>query len=108
MFNEQLIHVHLLLEINEVQNLIKQHKIMCRKKQQPRIKEDNRCLRWTKEEDQLLVDQIGIMGIQNYKQINIPSKSTQQVYFRIRYLSNVVLQNKELYLNKTDLDCFKL
>ncbi|CAL6050063.1 SANT/Myb_domain [Hexamita inflata] len=108
-YSQQLLQMHLLLEINELQVQIQQIKELMASK--CHIKKESvqkrRITRWTEEEDQLLIDQMHAAGTQNYKQIQIVTKSASQVYFRLRYLKNVFLQNKELYLNKTDLGKLK-
>ncbi|CAL6044025.1 SANT/Myb_domain [Hexamita inflata] len=107
-YSQQLLQMHLLLEINELQVQIQEIKELMTK---CHIKNESvqkrRITRWTEEEDQLLIDQMHAAGTQNYKQIQIVTKSASQVYFRLRYLKNVFLQNKELYLNKTDLGKLK-
>ncbi|CAL6078304.1 SANT/Myb_domain [Hexamita inflata] len=45
--------------------------------------------RWTRQEDELLSHAVKAIGKQNYAKLSkfIASKSSKQVYFRLRYLS---------------------
>ncbi|CAL6031739.1 SANT/Myb_domain [Hexamita inflata] len=68
--------------------------------------------RWTADEDQLLIQQLQIHGMK-VELFNIPTKSSNQVYFRLRYLKQVYLQSKGVhghtkYEQCVDLSCFKL
>ncbi|CAL6068034.1 SANT/Myb_domain [Hexamita inflata] len=107
-FSQQLVQVHLLLQIKEVQDQIQRAKqyTKCSKQLQTPESQAKRS-RWTAAEDQLLVQQIRALGIENYKQVKMESKSSSQVYFRLRYLKNVCMQDKELISSKINLNCFQ-
>ncbi|CAL6063574.1 SANT/Myb_domain [Hexamita inflata] len=69
--------------------------------------------RWTADEDKLLIQQLQIHGIKGQDLFNIPTKSANQVYYRLRYLKQVYLQQKSVqehtkFQQFIDLSCFKL
>ncbi|CAL6002546.1 SANT/Myb_domain [Hexamita inflata] len=69
--------------------------------------------RWTADEDKLLIQQLQIHGIKGQDLFNIPTKSANQVYYRLRYLKQVYLQQKSVHEHtkfdqNIDLSCFKL
>ncbi|CAL6031757.1 SANT/Myb_domain [Hexamita inflata] len=79
-------------------------------KLQPRLRQRDR---WTADEDKLLIQQLQIHGIKGQALFNIPTKSSNQVYYRLRYLKQVYLQQKSVhehtkYDQTIDLSCFKL
>ncbi|CAL6031737.1 SANT/Myb_domain [Hexamita inflata] len=69
--------------------------------------------RWTADEDKLLIQQLQIHGIKGQDLFNIPTKSANQVYYRLRYLKQVYLQQKSVHEHTKfqqfiDMSCFKL
>ncbi|CAL5985143.1 SANT/Myb_domain [Hexamita inflata] len=90
-FNQQLIQIHLLLQIertrDQIKNQIHNNKSKTNKKRQF----------WTKQQDEELIQQINQIGIMNYKQISVQNKTSSQVYFRLRYLKGVYFQNKDKF-----------
>ncbi|CAL6107067.1 SANT/Myb_domain [Hexamita inflata] len=110
MFESQLMQVHLLLQIDELQKLVKAARaenVVLNKKQpqaKPRLRD-----KWSEEEDALLVAQVKLLGTHRFREIalNIPTKTESQVYFRLRYLRHVFEQDKEVQRNRTDLQCFQ-
>ncbi|CAL6002548.1 SANT/Myb_domain [Hexamita inflata] len=79
-------------------------------KSQTRLRQRDR---WTADEDKLLIQQLQIHGIKGQDLFNIPTKSSNQVYYRLRYLKQVFLQSKGVhehtkYEQCIDLSCFKL
>ncbi|CAL5979815.1 SANT/Myb_domain [Hexamita inflata] len=110
MFECQLMRVHLLLQIDELQKLVKAARaenIVLNKKQpqaKPRLRD-----KWSEEEDAVLVAQVKLLGTHRFREIalNIPTKTESQVYFRLRYLRHVFEQDKEVQHNRTDLQCFQ-
>ncbi|CAL6028573.1 SANT/Myb_domain [Hexamita inflata] len=107
-FNLQVVHVHLLLQIKEIQNQIKEAKDQFQQCSQNKIQESQaKRYRWTAREDELLVTKFQEIGIENYKQIKLESKSDRQVYFRLRYLKHASLTEKELTSSRIDLNCFQ-
>ncbi|CAL6050129.1 SANT/Myb_domain [Hexamita inflata] len=110
MFESQLMRVHLLLQIDELQkqvNAVRAENAALNKKQpqaKPRLRD-----KWSEEEDALLVAQVKLLGTHRFRQIalNIPTKTENQVYFRLRYLRHVFEQDKEVQHNRTDLQCFQ-
>ncbi|CAL6002544.1 SANT/Myb_domain [Hexamita inflata] len=79
-------------------------------KLQPRLRQRDR---WTADEDKLLIQQLQIHGIKGQDLFNIPTKSANQVYYRLRYLKQVYLQQKSVHEHtkfdqNIDLSCFKL
>ncbi|CAL6111772.1 SANT/Myb_domain [Hexamita inflata] len=107
--NQQVYQIDLLLQISDIQQkiaLIKSEMQLqrCRAKNQ-KINQKLRS-RWSAKDDQQLVRQVKLLGIQNCQEIaqNIPNKTTSQVYFRLRYLKSLFQQDKEqVYRNKTEL-----
>ncbi|CAL6025318.1 SANT/Myb_domain [Hexamita inflata] len=88
-FNQQLIQIHLLLQIERTRDQIK-NQIRINSKSKKRQF-------WTKQQDEELIQQINQIGTTNYKQISIQNKTSSQVYFRLRYLRGVYLQNKDKF-----------
>ncbi|CAL6009489.1 SANT/Myb_domain [Hexamita inflata] len=107
-FNQQLVHVHLLLQIKEIQDQVKEAKQQFQQCCQNQII-DSKAKRyfWTAREDELLLAKIQEIGIENYKQIKLESKSDKQVYYRLRYLKHASLTEKELTSSRIDLNCFQ-
>ncbi|CAL6040663.1 SANT/Myb_domain [Hexamita inflata] len=87
-FNQQLIQIHLLLQIERTRDQIKN---------QIRINQSKKRQFWTKQQDEELIQQINQIGTTNYKQISVQNKTSSQVYFRLRYLRGVYLQNKDKF-----------
>ncbi|CAL5990722.1 SANT/Myb_domain [Hexamita inflata] len=82
-FEKQLQQINLIFQIQQQQNELQNYKTSSQKKK-----------RWTKQEDQLLIQQIKLFGINECKKIQIDGKTTSQIYFRLRYLKEAYLQNK--------------
>ncbi|CAL5985140.1 SANT/Myb_domain [Hexamita inflata] len=107
--NQQLHQIDLLLQISEIQQKIAQvqSEMQLAQRRKAETQEINQKLRsrWSAQEDQQLVSQVKLLGIQNCQEIaqKIANKTASQVYFRLRYLKNVYQQDKEVYQNKTDL-----
>ncbi|CAL6031761.1 SANT/Myb_domain [Hexamita inflata] len=101
----------LIQETSEQITQIQNNKILkSQNKQQPRLRQRDR---WTADEDKLLIQQLQIHGIKGLDLFNIPTKSSNQVYYRLRYLKQVFLQSKGVhehtkYEQCIDLSCFKL
>ncbi|CAL5985149.1 SANT/Myb_domain [Hexamita inflata] len=91
-FNQQLIQIHLLQQIERTRDQIK-NQIHINNKSKTNKKRQF----WTKQQDEELIQQINQIGIMNYKQISVQNKTSSQVYFRLRYLKGVYLQNKDKF-----------
>ncbi|CAL6011263.1 SANT/Myb_domain [Hexamita inflata] len=112
--NLKFIYQELLTQIQETQAKIEQiqsNRIFnSQNKQNMRRRQRDR---WTADEDKLLIQQLQIHGIKGQDLFNIPTKSANQVYYRLRYLKQVYLQQKSVhehtkYDQTIDLSCFKL
>ncbi|CAL6005476.1 SANT/Myb_domain [Hexamita inflata] len=109
--NSQLYQIDLLLQICDIQaqiTKIKQEMALKQTRTDLQTQTNSKRSRWSQQDDQQLVTQVKLLGIHNYQQIaqKIPNKTASQVYFRLRYLKGVFLQEKEVYQNKTDLQWF--
>ncbi|CAL6082143.1 SANT/Myb_domain [Hexamita inflata] len=108
--NSQLYQIALLLQIGDIQAEITKIKqeITLRRTRTDHLQTNSKRSRWSQHDDQQLVTQVKLLGIHNYQEISqkIPNKTASQVYFRLRYLKGVFLQEKEVYQNKTDLKWF--
>ncbi|CAL6031759.1 SANT/Myb_domain [Hexamita inflata] len=112
--NMKFIYQELSTQIQETQAQIEQiqsNRIFnSQNKQNMRLRQRDR---WTADEDKLLIQQLQIHGIKGQALFNIPTKSSNQVYYRLRYLKQVYLQQKSVhehtkYDQTIDLSCFKL
>ncbi|CAL6011264.1 SANT/Myb_domain [Hexamita inflata] len=109
-----LINMELSLQIQQTSEQIAEihnnRVLMSKNKQNMRLRQRDR---WTADEDKLLIQQLQIHGIKGQDLFNIPTKSSNQVYYRLRYLKQVFLQSKGVhehtkYEQCIDLSCFKL
>ncbi|CAL6069645.1 SANT/Myb_domain [Hexamita inflata] len=89
-FNQQLIQINLLQQIERTKNQIKKKQIQNNNK----IRQSDKRSRWTQKQDEELIQQINQIGIENYKQIKVQNKTGSQVYFRLR---NVYYLNIEKF-----------
>ncbi|CAL6002540.1 SANT/Myb_domain [Hexamita inflata] len=95
---------------NEILQTYNKRILKSQNKLQPRLRQRDR---WTADEDKLLIQQLQIHGIKGQDLFNIPTKSANQVYYRLRYLKQVYLQQKSVHEHtkfdqNIDLSCFKL
>ncbi|CAL6052465.1 SANT/Myb_domain [Hexamita inflata] len=106
--NSQLYQIALLLQIGDIQAEITKIKKEMTLRRTDHSHTNSKRSRWSQQDDQQLVTQVKLLGIHNYQEISqkIPNKTASQVYFRLRYLKGVFLQEKEVYQNKTDLQWF--